>query len=117
MKELFREVIRINQLENALEMEAGAKKLFARINSMQMPEYFNWTAEIFEELHVKEHPENTALIWADMDSSEKKIYSYGDLAQKANQLINFFETCGVTKGENLYMMAPHLPENWFATLA
>ncbi len=117
MKELFKEVIRINQLEDAQQMEGSATKLFARINEMQMPERFNWVTDIFETLHVKEQPEKTALIWSDIDSGEKRTYSYHQMAQRSNQLVNFFGASGITKGDNLYMMSPLLPENWFATLA
>ncbi len=117
MKELFKEVIRINQMEKDLEKEESANKLFARINEMQMPEHFNWVTEIFEALHVDVHPDKTALVWVDIESQEKKEYSYRTMAQRANQLINYFEKNGIGKGSNLYRMCPVMPENWFSTLA
>ena len=117
MKELFKEVIQLNMMEETSETEGCAKKLFARLNAMELPEYFNWASEIFEGLHVSRHPDKKALIWNDLDTFETKTYSYGTLLKKANQLINFFHKSGLEKGDNLYMMSPVLPEIWFASLA
>ncbi|MBU1344485.1 MAG: AMP-binding protein [Proteobacteria bacterium] len=117
MKELFKEVIRINLMEETLEKEACAKKLFAKVNAMELPEYFNWATEIFEDLHVCRNPDKKALIWADIDTLKTKTYTYKTLLKKANQLINLFCASGIKKGDNLYMMSPVLPENWFASLA
>ncbi|MFA5902632.1 MAG: AMP-binding protein [Desulfobacula sp.] len=117
MKEFFKEVIRINMMEDALEKEASAREMFKRLNSMETPEYFNWAAEVFEDLHVSKNPDKQALIWTDLDTLEIKTYTYGQLLQKANQLINFLSKSGVKQGDNLYMMSPVLPESWFACLA
>ncbi|MCP4670059.1 MAG: acyl--CoA ligase [Desulfobacula sp.] len=117
MKEIFQEIIKINTMEDTLEKEDCAKDLFDRLNSMELPRYFNWTADIFEELHVKENPDKKALIWTDLDTLETKTFSYKTLSQKANQLINLILKSGVVKGDNFYMMTPTLPENWFASLA
>jgi len=104
-------------MEDMLAREVYAKKLFAKLNTMEIPEFFNWVSEIFEEIHVKENPDKKALIWTDIDTLKTKTYSYKTLSQKANQLINFFLKSGVEKGENLYVMTPVLPENWFVNLA
>ncbi len=117
MKELFKEVVRINMMEETQAKEDCAKKLFAQLNAMKIPEYFNWASDIFEDLHVKETPDKNALIWTDIDTLETRTYSYKTLSQKANQLINLFLKSGVERGDNLYMMSPVLPENWFASLA
>lgn len=117
MKELFKEVIQLNMMEETLEKESCAKKLFVRLNAAELPEYFNWTSEIFEDLHVNHDPDKKALIWTDLDTLEVKTYSYGTLLKKANQLINFFYKFGLEKGDNLYMMSPVLPEIWYASLA
>ncbi len=117
MKTFFKEAVRINLIENPEAREAGAKELFLRLNDLAMPERFNWAADVFEELWVHEHPEKIALIWTDLDTLETKTYTYLQLLQQANRLINFFRKAGIQKGENLYMMSPVLPENWFVTLA
>lgn len=117
MKEFFKEVIRINIMEDALDKEASAKEMFRRLNFVKTPEYFNWAVEIFEGLHVSQNPDRKALIWSDLDTLEIKTYTYRELLQKANQLINFLSKSGVEKGDSLYMMSPVSPENWFACLA
>nr|NJM03533.1 acyl--CoA ligase [Desulfobacula sp.] len=117
MKAFFNEVIRINMMEQALEKEAAAKEMFNRLNLIETPEYFNWVDEIFEALHVGIHPDKKALIWTDLDTLETKTFTYKEVLQKANQLINFLSSAGVKKGDNLYMVSPVSPENWFACLA
>ncbi|OGR12879.1 MAG: acetyl-CoA synthetase [Desulfobacterales bacterium RIFOXYA12_FULL_46_15] len=117
MKEFFKEVIRINMMEDTLDKESSAREMFIRLNSVKTPEYFNWAVEIFEGLHVSRNPDKKALVWTDLDTLEVKTYTYGKLLQKANQLINFLSKSGVEKGANLYMMSPVSPENWFACLA
>lgn len=117
MKELFKEVVRINMIEDSMDKEDSAKKFFARLNAMDLPEYFNWASDIFEGLHVKGNPDKKALIWADIHTLKTRTYSYKALSEKANQLINFLHASGVKKGDNLYMMSPVEPENWFASLA
>jgi len=117
MKELFKEVIRINMMEDTLDKENCARKLFTQLNTMQIPEYFNWAADIFEDLHVKENPDKKALVWTDIDTGKTKTYSYKTLLQTANQLINFFEKSGIKKGDNLYIMSPAFSENWITALA
>jgi len=117
MKAFFNEAVRINMMGQALEKEAAAKEMFKRLNSMETPEYFNWADEIFEDLHVDIHPDRKALIWTDLDTLETKTFTYKEVLQKANQLINFLSASGVKKGDNLYMMSPVFPENWFACLA
>ena len=117
MKELFKEVIRINMIENALDAERSANQLFSRLNTMEMPEYFNWAKEIYEDLHVSENPDKIALIWTDMAQLKTQTYTYKNVLEKANQLINFLRASGVVKGDSLYMITPVLPENWFAGLA
>lgn len=117
MKAFFNEAVRINMMEHALEKEAAAGEMFRRLNSMETPEYFNWADEIFEDLHVDIHPDRKALIWTDLDTLETRTFTYKEVMQRANQLINFLSASGVKKGDNLYMMSPVSPENWFACLA
>jgi acetyl-CoA synthetase/4-hydroxybutyrate---CoA ligase (AMP-forming) len=117
MKAFFKEVIRINMMEQALEKETSAKEFFERLNSTKTPEYFNWADEIFEGLHAQTNPDKKALIWTDLDTLEVKTFTYKEVLQKANQFINFLSASGAKKGDNLYMMSPVLPENWFACLA
>ena len=117
MKEFFKEAVRINLTDDPEKKEAGAKQLFERLNTVEMPEYFNWATEIFEDLYAVPNPDKTALIWADIDLMETKTYTYSDMVHKANQLINYLKKEGIQKGDNLYMMSPVLPENWFVSLA
>lgn len=117
MQPFFNEAIRINQMENTPDKAMAAKRFFKEMNAQEIPEYFNWVTEVFEEIHVKSIPDKTALIWQDIDQSLKQSYTYRELSDKANQLLNFLTRSGVSQGDNMYMMTPIVPEIWFAGLA
>ena len=117
MKEIFRETVKINILEDPSQKEKCAREMFEKLNSMKLPEYFNWTADIFEDIYVREHPDKKALIWKDLDTLETDTFSYKTLSKKANQLINLIRKSGGQKGDCFYMISPILPENWIASLA
>ncbi len=115
MKSLFKDVIRINQMEDTLDKKKNVDQFFSKLNTMEIPEYFNWAQEIFEDLHAENHPDKTALIWMD-NSLKSRSYSYQKLIDIANQMINLFRASGVEQKDSFYMMTPVLPENWAAVL-
>lgn len=117
MDNLYREVMALNMMDDNDQKEAAAKAFFEKLNAMALPEHFNWAEEIFEGLHVKERGENTALIWTDIATREKKSYTYTEFAARGNQCLNILRKAGVEKGDNMYMMVPIVPETWFASYA
>ncbi len=117
MKDLFKEVMDINMMDDNDDKDAAAKAFFEKLNYMELPEYFNWADEIFEGLHVQEQGDKTALIWRDIATKEEKRYSYKELAGNGNKVLNFLRKSGVDKGDNIYLMVPIVPETWFASFA
>lgn len=117
MRELFKEVVRINMLPDALDAKNSADKLLSRINTLETPEYFNWAQEIYEDIHAKDNPDKTALIWMDIDTGKKKTYTYSSLLAQANRLINYLLKSGVNQGDCIYTISSVMPENWITTLA
>ena len=107
----------LNTMDDDDRKESVARAFFQKLNTMEMPKYFNWAADIFDGLHVRERGEKTALIWMDIATQRKKIYTYGEFAAKGNRCLNRLRRAGVTKGDNVYMMVPLLPETWFAAYA
>ncbi|THB80991.1 MAG: acetyl-CoA synthetase [Desulfobacteraceae bacterium] len=117
MQEFFRQIIEINRMENDDKKPKEVQALFDRLNSMEMPLHFNWATQVFEDLHVNSHPDKTALIWQDLDGSAKQSYTYREMSQTSNQLLNYLNAAGMEKGDNLYLMTPLVPQTWFASLA
>ncbi len=115
--ELFKNVMAINAVKNLEDRRAQAESFFQELRKHDFGDRFNWAEEIFEELHVKERGDKTALIWADMETGENKTFSYRELAGNGNRLLNFMRKNGLEKGNNIYMMTPIVPETWFATFA
>ena len=117
MKELYRDVIQINQMPDNSEKEAKATSFFEKLNAMTLPSHFNWAKEIFEDIHVAETPDKTALVYYDIHSKARQAFTYLEMSQKANRLINLLSAQGVGHGDNMYMMTPICPEIWFSSLA
>ncbi|MEM3204356.1 MAG: AMP-binding protein, partial [Saccharolobus sp.] len=91
--------------------------LINRLNNTKLPQYFNWVNDVYEEIHVKQQPSKTALIWHDLDTKEEEKYTYTQLIEKANQLLNFLRSRGLDKGSVVYLMTPIIPEQWISFLA
>ncbi len=117
MAKLYREVMDLNMMDDNDQKRDVAKAFFEKLNFMELPEYFNWAAEIFEGLHVKERGDKTAFIWGDIATTESRSYSYRDFAFHGNQCLNGLRKAGVEKGNNMYMMVPIVPETWFTSYA
>ncbi|MCF6297234.1 MAG: AMP-binding protein [Flavobacteriaceae bacterium] len=81
---------------------------------LEKPEYFNWVEEIFYELNVKAFPNDCALIWKYNDKEE--IYSFQQMYELANQLLNFMRKHGCEKGDTIYTILPVIPANWISFL-
>ncbi|MEM1626998.1 MAG: acyl--CoA ligase [Sulfolobaceae archaeon] len=92
-------------------------KFIEKLNNIKLPQKFNWVSDFFEEYHVKEHPSRTALIWYDIDKNIEEKYSYIDIIQKSNKLLNFLRKYNINKGDPLYIMMPTLPEQWITFVA
>ena len=117
MENLYKEVMELNMMDDNEQKESAAKAFFEKLNFMELPEYFNWAEEIFENLHVKERGDHKALIWTDIAEKKAKEYTYSEFATHGNQCLNAVMNAGVEKGANMYQMLPIIPETWFATYA
>ncbi len=115
--EMYKEFIELTKLPDDERKEKAMKDFFDRLNTMQLPEYFNWAEEVFEGVHVKERGDQKALIWSNIETGEKKEFTYAEFAAEGNKVVNFLRGHGVEKGDSFYMMIPLLPEIWFATFA
>ena len=89
--------------------ETGAYHVLENLQ-LHTPEFFNWATEIFEGLHVASHPEKTALLLGN-ETSAREI-RYGELAGRANRLLNFWRASGVAPGEAVLLMVPVCAELW-----
>ena len=117
LESVYREAMAVNTITDMGKREAAAKAFFEKLNKMELPAKFNWAAEIFEGLHVKERGDQLALIWTDLDTDAERQFTYKELAVNGNKFLNFIRKKGVAQGNNLYMLSPIVPETWFASLA
>ena len=106
MKDLYKKITEIIEKGN-----------YENLNdiSLDKPHHFNWVTEIFEGIHLKERPNKTALLWT--DGSQIKEYSFLELSEKSNQLINFLRDKGIEQNDVILTQILLQPINWYATLA
>lgn len=93
-----------------------ADRQFAALSDVTIvtPKKFNWVAEIFEKINVKDHPDGRALIWT--DGEQTKTFSFEDLNVLCNQFLNFLRQHGIHPNDVIFSQIPLLPENWLTML-
>ena len=117
LESIYREAMALNTIKDMAKRETEAKAFFEKLNNTALPAKFNWAAEIFEGMHVKERGDQLALIWTDLDTDAERQFTYKELAANGNKFLNYIRKKGVNKGDNLYMLTPIVPETWFASFA
>lgn len=105
MEQLYR---RVAQMIAAKEFDA------LETLPITKPATFNWIKEVFENIHVKENPDATALIWT--NGEQTKNYSYQSCAEQCNQYVNFLHKYGLKQNDVIFSQMPLLPENWFTVM-
>ena len=89
MEAYYREVMAINTIQDMQKREAAAKSFLQKLNHAKLPEKFNWVAEIFEGMHVKERGDQPGLIWTDLDTDAERQFTFKEMAANANKFLNF----------------------------
>jgi len=117
LESVYRDAMALNTIKDMEKRKNTAKAFFEKLNKTAMPEKFNWAAEVFEGMHVKERGNQPALIWTDLDTDAERRFTYKEMAANGNRFLNFARKKGVQKGNNLYMLSPIVPETWFASFA
>ena len=94
-----------------------AEKRFQELSTLHIPspEKFNWAKEIFEGIHVKDTPNASALLWT--NGKETINYSFLDVNNHSNKLLNFLKNKGVKPSDILLTQMALQPINWFTILA
>lgn len=106
MKQMYKDVIALLQ-----------NKEYAKLKKypIKRPKEMNWVEEIFEGIHLKNHPNKTALLWTDGENTVN--YSFHDITSKTNQLLNFLRNKGIHKGDTLFTQMMLQPITWTSILA
>ncbi len=81
-----------------------------------VPEFFNWAADVFEPRYVRRRGAQPALLYLD-DSGRPVRFGFAELAARGNQLLNLLRERGVRRGDTVFVMLPVVPEVWFSYYA
>ena len=117
IKDLYKDIMALNMMGDNDEKESVARAFFQNLNTMELPEYFNWASDIFDDLHVRERGDKKALLWMDIASQRRKSFTYAEFAANGNKCLNRLRRAGINKGDSVYMMVPLVPETWFGAYA
>lgn len=82
---------------------------------LELPAKMNWTVDVFEGIHTKNHPDKTALLWT--DGKESVEYSYQNMVDESNKVLNFLRNKGVEQGDVLFTQMMFQPISWTSFLA
>lgn len=117
LTKLYKEFIGLVQLPDDSTKADAMRGFFTKLNTMELPEYFNWAEEVVESIHVKERPDQAALLWVNLNTGERKTFSYSEFVKEGNKVVNALRGAGIKKGSSFYIMLPLIPEIFFATYA
>ena len=67
--------------------------------------------------HLKDRPDQPALIWVSTEVEQEKTYTYRDLHAEVQRMAAVFKALGVSKGDRVLIYMPMIPEACFAMLA
>lgn len=106
MEALFRKVRRL--------IADGDHEALSRLD-IPAPGPFNWVQEVFEQIHVRETPDATALLWTDGHNTHR--YSFKEISYQSNQLLNFLRRKGINQQDIVLTQMSLQPANWLGILA
>ena len=117
LAKIYREFMSLVQLPDDDGKARAMQRFFERLNYMELPDRFNWAEEVVEGIHARERGDQDALFWVNLDTGEKRRYSYLEFVGEGNRLVNALRGAGLGKGDSFYIMLPLVPEVWFANFA
>lgn len=94
-----------------------AKEDYKSLSEIELGDFtrFNWVKEVFEGIHLVERPNKTALLWT--DGVYTINYSFRQLSEEYNKLLNFLRSKGVEQGDMILTQTMLQPTTWISILA
>lgn len=83
--------------------------------SIIVPDDFNFGFDVVDAWADIE-PEKLALVWTN-DTGEMQRFTFRDVKDASNRAANFFNACGIKKGDTVLMILKQRPEVWFMIVA
>lgn len=79
--------------------------------SLRYPDNFNFGYDVVDAIAAEE-PERRAVVWCDMNGSEKTI-SFRDISVLSNRAANVLASAGIVKGDHVMVVLKRQPEYWY----
>lgn len=81
---------------------------------IDIPENFNFAYDVVDK-YAEEHPDKVALVWC--NDEEERILTFSELKKYSDKTANFFQECGIEKGDRVMLTLKSRYEFWFCILA
>ena len=103
--------------ESTLQIEHNMKDYESTYQtySLTASEYLNFGFDVVDAWAERDR-NKIAMIWTDQSGAEK-YYTFRDIKQKSNQIVNMFLKYDIKKGDRVLVMLHSVPEWWFALVA
>ena len=80
-----------------------------------IPAYFNFAADVMDDW-ARRKPAAPALWWVDEHGLQEKKFTFAEMAADSRRAANFFQSCGIQRGDPVLVMLPRIPEWWISLL-
>jgi acyl-coenzyme A synthetase/AMP-(fatty) acid ligase len=84
--------------------------------SYEVPEYFNWTRDVFEAIHATSYPGKAALELVP-EGGVPEVLTYGEAVARCNRLLNYLRRNGVRPGTAVFVICGLHIDLWVSYLA
>jgi acetyl-CoA synthetase/medium-chain acyl-CoA synthetase len=80
-----------------------------------VPPHFNFAHDVIERL-AQTTPDALALWWIDEGTVPERKITFAEMGNLLRQAANFFESCGIRRGDPVLIMLQRVPQWWIAML-
>ncbi len=88
---------------------------FSKNAVLSVPQNFNFAYDVVDE-YARLCPQKRALVWCN-SKGEEKIFTFKDVSEISNQIVNYFLSLGLKKGDYVMTMLNRRWEYWMAVIA
>ena len=82
---------------------------------LEKPLYYNFTHNVMERW-AAERPDANALWWIDDTGQQEIKFTFRQITEEGLKAANFFEKCGIQRGDRVLLVLPRIPQWWISML-
>ena len=83
---------------------------------LEKPAFYNFTHDVMERW-AAERPDAIALWWVDEAEDKELKFTFRQITEECLKAANFFQQCGIRRGDRVLLVLPRVPQWWISMLA